>query len=242
MTRLLICLPYWNGDRIQMERVADLAADLLEKTTAEADLLFVGRYDADHPSPEIVRHVREKFRRVSYWRCTRDGEGFPEGCNNLAYGLFQYLLDERRVNGNLLDIDAMLMLEADCVLTRPSWLKDLIIEWEGAKACGKYVAGAVQPAGRWNPGSTVHVNAAALYHPELLLYHKCLVGGPREIGWDYYHGRQMVPVTHDSALFKLDYQKKTITPEELFSDQRIVVYHGVKDDSAIRAVRKRWGI
>jgi len=227
---------------MQMERVADLAGDLLERRAAQADLLFAGRYDADHPSRQIYSHLCEKFAHVSYWRCSRDGDGFPEGCNNLAYGIFQYLIDQRRVNSMYADISAVLILEADCVLLRRTWLQDLITEWEGARACNKLIAGKVIPAGTFSPGSAAHVNAVSLYDVEILRHLTCLVGGPRDIGWDYYHGRATVPVTHDSPLFKLDYQRPTITGQELFADPGVVVYHGVKDDSAIHAVRKRFGL
>jgi hypothetical protein len=53
-------------------------------------------------------------------------------------------------------------------------------------------------------------------------------------------------VGHDTPLIHLDYRRKSITPEELFSPKKEkkvpVLYHGVKDDSAIMAVREKFGI
>jgi hypothetical protein len=222
-----------------MEKVVGLAGALLDQRTEQADLLFVGRYDAPHPSTEVFRRAREKFREVSYWRSTRDSDGFPNGCNGVAYGIFQFVIDQRRVNGVYGDVNALLMLESDCVILRRNWVTELVTEWEGAVACGKLVAGEVQPAGKFSQNSWAHVNAVALYDIEILRHLTCLVGGPREIGWDYFHGKAIVPVTHNSSLFKLDYQRATITEAELYRDSRVLIYHGVKDDSALQAVYRR---
>lgn len=226
-----------------MERSIDLACDLLDSKTDQSDLLFIGRFDADYPSPEIIAHAREKFRDVSYWRCMRIGFGHPDGCSQLAYGAFQYLLDQRKTDCRYQDIDTFLMLEADCVFTRKTWLTELLAEWEAARAKGKLIVGAVQPAGKWGHDVEEHVNAVALYHPDLLERIPNLVGGPLTIGWDYAHKNHILPLAMDTKLIELDWKRDTISKEELFEKNKdVLVFHGVKSDDAIRCVREKYGL
>lgn len=225
-----------------MERTIDLACDLLDKKTDDIDLLFVGRFDADYPTPEIMEHAKQKLRNVNYWRCMRIGYGHPDGCSQLAYGAIQYIQDQRRANSAYLDIDCFLMLEADCVFTRKTWVEELQQAWQETVAAGKKICGAIQPNGRW-VNVEEHVNAVALYEPDLLKTIPCLVGGPVTMGWDYVYRREMLPIARDTPLIKLDYKKPTITKEELFDQNpQVLIYHGCKDDTAIRHVREKYNL
>lgn len=242
MTKLLIVFPYWSGDHVQMEKSVRLACDLLDKKNDQVELLFLARFDSNYPSPDLFQHALNKFRDVKYWRCNRGGNGFPEGCSELAYGLFQYVIDQRRMNSVYLDIDAMLIMEADCVFTRRSWVEELCAEWENAKAQNKLVVGALQESGRWDKDVGEHINAVGIYDIDLLRIMPCLSGGAKDIGWDYYHREGILPITLNSKLFKLDWQKPSILSEDLFKDLEVLVYHGIKDDSAVRAIRERFNL
>lgn len=241
MSRLLVCCPYWHGDKDAMERAFSLAADLLPQKSLYADILFVPRHDTEFPSESLLHHVYKKFSRIYVWRCTRQGKGFPHGCNDLAYGIFNYVHDRRRESVDFNDIEVILLLEADCVFLRPTWVEELLAEWHSARNQHRVIAGGVQARGRWG-GTEEHVNAVALYAAEILQIVPGLRSGPENEGWDHYHRDSMLPVTLDSKLFKLDHQKASITEAELYADPQVLVYHGVKNDSAVNAVRQRHGL
>jgi len=241
MGSLLIAGLYWGGDKIEMERAIDLASDLLSEKATNAHLLFVGRHDAEPPSAELIEHTKEKFVSVKHWRCTRSGTGYPSGCNDLAYGLFQYVGEQRRFNNHYRDVDAVLIFESDCAITRKGWVEELLNEWEREKAKKRTIVGSIQPKRRWGKDVDYHVNAVAMYHPDILHVLPALTGGPPDIGWDYHHRHAMLTQVGDTKLIKLDFQKKHITPEELFDQNKdVLIYHGVKSDDAIRAVRERY--
>lgn len=237
---LLVCLLYWDGDKAQMEKLAQLACDLLEEKTEEAEVMMVARYDSGPLSPPVQNLLVQKFLRMRYWLCDRRGAGFPNGCNMLAYGLLNHL-SKRREEGDFQEIDSLLILESDCVITRRSWVKELAAEWLAVLDQRKLVAGALQRHGQWHDIEE-HINAVALYDVDVACVLPCLRGGPSDKGWDHFHGPSIVPHALNSALFKLDYQKKTISPAELFSDPNVLIYHGVKDESAINAVRQRYSL
>lgn len=242
VTKILAVCGYWNGDRAQMEQVVRLISDLMEKPTTQSELLFLGRYDAEPPSREVYDHAAKRFSKVNYWRCNRVGYGFPDGCSQLIYGLFQYIQDQRRVNRFYLDIDALLILESDCAITRRCWVGELCAEWDRTKSMGKMIAGAIQPSGKWGHDVQEHVNAVGLYDVDILNALPCLKDGSTAVGWDYFHRNSTLPVAINSPLFKLDWQKQTISPEELFADPSVLVYHGVKDQSAVELVRKKYNL
>lgn len=223
-----------------MEQVAHLACDLLENPTDEAEILFFVRFDTDYPTTALQSEAAKKFAKVHLSRCTRRGIGFPAGCNEMALGLFDYILSQKN-EGQLFErIDSFLILESDCVITRRSWVEELRAEWQRMLSLGKIVSGSLQPEGKW-PGIEEHINAVALYDAELLCYLPSLNSCPPHRGWDHHHGHSIVPYALNSPLFHLDYKRAFIGSEELFASPALV-YHGVKDDSALKAVREKYGI
>jgi len=220
-----------------MEKSVRLACDLLDAPTTQSELLFLSRHDAEEPSEEIFAYAKKKFYKVHYWRCSLKGSGYPQGCNDLAYGLFQYMADQRSI-GHYPDISSLLILESDCVITRKTWVEELQAEWNKHLAQGRKIVGAIQMRGQWGQDTDYHVNAVAMYHPDILRFIPTLANGPADIGWDYYHRHVMLNHAGDTKLIKLDFRRESITEEELYGKQSdVLIYHGVKGDSAINAVR-----
>lgn len=238
---LLVCLAYWQGDWAMAREVARLLSDLLPSRQQNVEFLFQRRFDCEKPDTGIVHHCEEKFARVHVRRSRRRGVGFPMGCNELAFDLFDFMFCNRQ---DFLRVDGVLLIEADCVMLSRAWNHELISEWRRARAAGKLVCGSFIPK-NFN-GGPFHINASAIYRWDILKHVPALVGSPGTVGWDWYHGVRLHPVGYDTPLIHLDYRRRSIAPGELFSPRKEkkvpVLYHGVKDDSAIRAVRERFGI
>lgn len=240
--RILVVIPYWDGDRLRAEATALLAADLLEQKSEIASLAFVHRMDAKQPRASVVDKAMMKFKRVIVKRCERAGSGFPFGCNEMAYFILGWPAKDPRL---FEEVDAMLVLESDCVITRRAWDVEVLREWERTEAAGKIVCANLIHNG--HGGYPRHVNAASMFGKEIAaLAAGPLRGGPAHIGWDFFHGRHLDPVAYDSPIFFLDYRRESIQPSELFAPRKKgltpLIYHGVKDTSAIQAVRDRYKI
>jgi hypothetical protein len=239
---ILVSILYWHQDQKQAEAVTRIICDLLDEPT-ECELMMEARYDSPLASPQVQAYAQQKFAKVHVWKCNRKALGFPGGCNEMAYGLLNHITIQRHLGHGFKNIDAILLLEADCVITRKNWIKELKEAWKEAKEQSKLVVGALQPAYTWSPGSTAsaHINAVALYDSDIVRYIPELRGGPNQTGWDHFHGPTILPHAVNSPLFKLDYRRPTIGQEELFASNALV-YHGVKDDSALKAIRKKYNI
>lgn len=240
--KILVVMEYWDGDREAAEAVAIQAANLLDSKSYIVSLALVHRFDATPIPTKTVQNLHDKFKKVLVQRCPRQGQGFPFGCNELSYWTLNWPLHDPEV---FADTEAIMILEADCVFTRRNWDVELLSEWRKTQAEGKLICGNVIPFGF--DGFTSHVNAASMYSKDIARFIGTkLAGGPACVGWDYFHGKNLIPVTYDSPLFFLDYRKEKITPDELFTPRKQdtipLMYHGVKDDSARRAVDERYAL
>lgn len=231
---ILLCMGYWDGDKSLAIEVVDQIAKLIPEKSELVSLCYVYRFDSSPPDEEILQRDREKFHRVYTAKCDYEGTGWPGGCNSISYSILNTILPKADK-----EIECGLILESDCVITRQNWDKELWQEWLETKKQKKDVCGAVIPWGY--KGHPNHVNAAALWHRDVA---KKIVridtGKPMgKIGWDFYYGRLTVPLARNSKLFRLDNKRETITAKELFSSE-VLVYHGVKDNSARKAVERKF--
>ncbi len=241
--KILLCFLYWEGDRYMMEKVVRQACSLMDEPTEEWQLMFVQRKDAKPPSEGVQYIAAQKFEKVHVWVCNRYADGFPGGCNEMAYGILNHIVIDRHLHGKFKDITGIMIAEGDCVFLKKNWPELLMSEWRKAKADGKKICGTVQEPfeiGEWKIKR--HVNAVAIYDSSIALDVRELRGGPMQIGWDHYHGDTLVPLAYHTPTIWLNYRCPTITEKELFEKDAVVVYHGVKDESALNLVKKKFGL
>lgn len=125
-----------------------------------------------------------------------------------------------------------LNLEWDCCPLRPGWLTELGREFDYASNEGLSVIGALQI------DPTPHINGVAVYATDINTRVKGgLDGGcPPDAAYDIMQREKIMPLARNTPLMKLDYRRPTISPEELLSLPAVFL-HGVRDESAIAAVR-----
>lgn len=235
-SRLLLVVPYWDGDKADAMRSLIQATELIKDRSDEIGLLIVYRYDSTPPSDSDLRFFSTKFRDVKVWRCDRRGKGYPMGPNEMYFGTFQYVRDPK---SRLSDYEAILVMESDCVMIREDWHREMIKVWQDAKTNGKLITGAVIENGY--DGYPRHVNAAAIYYRKIGDMTP-LLSSDGNLGWDWVFGRQLMPFTQDSPAFQLKFKQPTIGEEEMEDvfDSPVVMLHGIKDDSVIQAVKRRY--
>lgn len=232
MSRILIALQYWEGDRKQAESAARLIADLEPRHREDTDMLLVARYDS-RVDPKLVKHVSAKFNTYTHVS-PRRGMGWPSGCNDLWVGTLDYVRQMSACK-RLPQYGAILTTEADSMPLRPDWLDRLHADWDAA---GCFVAGALLAT------EPPHVNGNALFSASPFFLHRIVKTKiPVRAGWDQYlaslfksFGWKNLPGFHS------EWQRKTVAAEELerFLAAGIYFYHGVKDNSVQKFVSKKY--
>ena len=135
---------------------------------------------------------------------------------------------------------AFLPLESDCTPLRPGWISELCEEFRLAQAKNYAAVGHIHE----NP--TLHLNGVAIYDSNLwkIVGGNKLNGSDPQVAYDIYHRNNILPYAYDTPLIMMEYQRPTITAEDLFKPWKNgfepAMFHGVKDGSARAAVRAKY--
>jgi len=236
--KFLIVLQYYNGDMEQMVEVANIMADLERVRNKDADIMLFGRFDA-RPFPSDIRaKLLTKFDKVHEVRCrSRDGTTYPFASNAMFYDLVSLLGQYPQWN---LPYFAFINWESDCVPVHPGWIAQLIHEFKIAQVHGKHCIGHIDLK---HP--TPHINGLGVYAIDIVskVPGGKLAGGPLNVAYDMYQGKNLLPIAYDTPLIMFEYRRPTITADDLFKPHKggiePAIYHGVKDASAREAVKAR---
>lgn len=233
--KLLIVLPYYDGDVDFAEKLASLICDLERTRNHDADVMIFRRSDSRWMSTTTQEKLASKFDTVLTHTCRRHAKGHPYGCNEMWYDLVM-LMAQTAPYAN--DYYAFIPLESDAVPTRPGWIAELISEWKVANSEGKAAIGFIHNDPRR------HLNGVAVYAADLYLRvgSRILMGGSPQVPYDIRHSGSILPMAKSSNLIRFQYRRPTITPADLFAEYdgaSPAIFHGVKDQSALIAVRDR---
>lgn len=182
--KILICLPFWEGDRQQAMKLARLLTDLESQHSDLADFLFVARFDCAHDD-ETVRYVTRRFNTFTYTSKKR-GTGWPNGCNSIFFGAMEWIYHKMSV-GKIPNYKAIFNIGADSGPLRKDWLPKISAAWDSTVARRKIcVAG---PFLKGEQGNRDHINGDAILLSGDLAFMKWLavkVGDMRvSVGWDW---------------------------------------------------------
>lgn len=241
--KILITLPFWDGDKAQAMRLARFIADLQPSgASGAADFLFVARQDCKHDK-ETVAYVSRKFNTFTH-TSTRPERGWPLGCGGTFFATVDWSL--RNISAAKCPAyKAIFVCEADVTpLTRDALLY-LHARWDAAKKKNPNLslAGALVPEG---PHGHAHINGGCcLVDADLKFLHwlvarvgGCLRGGG---GWDWaLAGEFQRKGWFDIDGIKSWWQTPSIAPGvvENLKKEGVIFLHGVKDNSGLEAARK----
>lgn len=157
MSRILLALQYWEGDRARAGELARFIADLEAEPRTDADLLLSARFDSGH-DPEVVAHVSKKFRTFTA-RGRSTLTGYPDGSFGLWHDTVTSVRD-RCKSGEWPTYDCVLTFEADCTPMCRDWVPRLLEAWKAGTADRDRIAlGQLWPA----PGCPYpHINGNLL--------------------------------------------------------------------------------
>lgn len=235
--KLLVVVQYYDGDKQAAEELSELIADLERIRNNAADIMIFRRYDAGEFSQSVLTKLRDKFNNVYYERSKRkDAKGYPFGPNQMWSDLVTMIGQSPSWYSKYY---AFLPLESDCVPMRPGWINELVEEFHVAKSKNFAAVGHIHS----NP--IEHLNGVAVYDSHLwkMVPGNKLNGSDPQVAYDIYHRTSILPLAFDTPLVMMEYQRPTITAEDLFKPWKNgyepAVFHGVKDGSARAAVRAR---
>lgn len=238
----LLALPFWNGDKEAAMRVARLVADLEPNFNDQFDFLFLARFDCTHDM-DTVRHVATKFSVQTYINRNRRGVGWPFGCNELFFGLLDYVYT-MRLAGKIPEYKFILNFEGDSCPLRRDWLARLDEEWDKAKV---KVCGPLVPPGPPETGGT-HINGNAMYSADMEFLHHLArkIGGCNPAGgFDFLLAPMFRKMGWANCPAMRSHWHCGSVPAEAFEAlqrEGVCFLHGPKDDSGIKFVRKQNGI
>ena len=232
--KLLIVLNYWDGDAVAAAELADLICDLQATKSELADFMLFRRNDAQPIHENVRQKLLTKFDKVHVLKCRRmNATGYPCGSNEMWYDL----LDVMHMPEWTHYYYAFLNLESDCVPLDPDWIRKLCDEYRYLVDQEHFAIGHFQETPK------PHLNGMAIYSTDF--WDKAggmnIIGGPAGVAYDFQHASRILPISKDTPLILLDYNRKTIKAQDLFSIKKAntnpVIFHGTKDASARRAVR-----
>jgi hypothetical protein len=238
MSRILLALQFWHGDKEQAMKVARLIADLEPRHSERVDFLFVARFDTTHDM-DTVKHVAAKFNVKTFINRHRRGVGWPFGCNDLWFGCMDHIYTEREA-GHMPDYKFILTLEADSSPLRRDWILRLEEFWDKArvKVCGPMI-----PHGPPESGHK-HINGNAMFSGDmdfLRLVSRKIGGCNPAGGWDWLLAPRFMKLGWANCpLMRSHWRAPNATEGGVYTLQEngVVFLHGVKDDSVLSYIRK----
>lgn len=233
--KVLLALQYWQGDKADAMDAARLIADLEPNKTKAVDFLFSSRFDCEHDR-RTVDYVSRKFDVYTH-KGRRRGTGWPAGCNDLWFDTISRVYELSKAK-KMPRYDCVLTFEGDCAPLRPGWVETLWAEWKMAKV---KVMGDLLPA----PGE--HINGNAFFSGDLDFLGRIatkVLGCAPSGGWDYL----LAPLFkqagwfHSPSMCSEWNRHSPFGPPELENALKsgLVFFHGIKNDSLVRAVRQKW--
>lgn len=239
--KVLLMLPFWNGDKKQSLKLARFLADLQPNFCEAADILFVARWDAKH-GQDTLKYVSRKFKIFTHTSRRRE-IGWPLGCNGVFFGGLEWFYHKKKA-GQIPAYRAVINMESDCVPLVRDWLPLIVSAWDEAnRKAPAYVMG---PLIKGDEHRRDHINGGC-----------CLISGDLDfLGWLVLRaGNFRIQAGWDWVLAP-DFQSKgwanipgmrSYWQMQSFSEQdwnnamgsSAFLIHGVKNDDLLDMSRKK---
>lgn len=236
MKNLIIALQYYEGDRAEALRLLRFIARVEhyhEPGKRTAEILLVNRQDCPAIRRDEVDELGWKFTIRTMISPVIE-TGHPLACNCMAQYFFAQML-LRRQAGLHSDVDAVLLLEPDCVPVAADWLDQLRREWDFAKSLmsDPWVVGCYRDQAVDRP----HVNGVALWTPDLAAKVDFAVN-MTGLGWDSAIAPQLPGHWFKTSLISNLFKETNIPASRIMQNPFVpvgapppVLIHGCKDES-----------
>lgn len=186
MSKILIALQFWEGDRAKAYKLVDFIADTTDSHVEDADFLLVNRFDCDPLAETLMLKLARKIN-VRAYKSPRRGIGWPTGCNEMWLATMEWaysMLGAKMVP----PYKAIFCCEADGGPVNKDWIARLSKEWDMANAKQPVViAGPIVNVPGHNGLDGEHINGNALISADLNVLRwltREIIVSPN-VGWDF---------------------------------------------------------
>lgn len=243
---LLLALQFHEGDKKQAMDLSRLMVDTIGHKTDLADILFFARYDCAVDNDAVI-HAETAFKKVHVAQSKRRMTGWPIGPNAMAMDLFA-LVHSKHVKKEW-DYSGVMMIEADCIPLRSTWLTELYAEWHAGQQMimGAWIGSKRDPI-------KSHINGNLIFSPRITHVVPALLSSTTPtLAWDVRFWKNWMHVAKPSRLIYSDYKvdftdcdvlwaPRTYTAADSpLADQTLSPcwLHGCKDLRALECARER---
>lgn len=234
MTPMLICIPFWNGDKAQAMDLCKLLAGLQSHHVGPtAHIMLVARQDCTHDT-NMIKIVMAKFNTFTFVT-TSPLRGWPNGPN----GMFGSTMVHVANNGKN-KYECVYWMEPDAIPLCPNWFMDLLQAWRTRHANALIIGCRSDCNG---DGSGDHITGCALYHPNIARLMPKLTSCTGQ-AWDYRFRADIVARGGHTHLIENWYRANNANPDvvERASTHGVRIVHGFKDRSLVEAVAKKFSV
>lgn len=230
MTPILICIPFWKGDQDQAYQMCKVIAGLQAGHVGKvAEVMLVARQDCNIDI-NMVKVISAKFNTLTF-KSGSPLKGWPQGPNGMFGSAMIHIANLKN------KYECIHWMEPDCVPLCPNWFWDLVMEWRKRHPKAKIIGCRGDCNGN---GTGDHISGSCLYDPQIARLMPYLTTCTN-VAWDYLHRQKIVSVGGHTKLIQNRY-KQTRLPPGVINEPGVVVIHGVKDNSVLDAVKRKYNI
>lgn len=233
MIPILICLPYWEGDRYQAVELCRIVAGLQSgHAELNAHVMLINRQDC-MPDPHMVDIISQKFH-VHTFQSRSPLKGWPQGSNGMFGSTMIHIANSFKDK-----YECVYWMEPDAIPLCPNWSWNLVQAWR-AKHPKALIIGCRSDCN--GDGTGDHITGCAIYHPNIarLMPYLTTCSGT---AWDYEFRSDIVQVGGHTNLIENWYRARNAEPGILDRTKvGVNIIHGFKDDSLINLVKNKYNI
>lgn len=235
MTPMLICIPFWQGDKAQATDLCKILAGLQPHHVGNiVHVLLVARQDCSHDT-NIIQIVMSKFNCFTH--ITKSPlRGWPDGPNGMFGNTMIHIANNNKKN----QYEVIYWMEPDAIPLCPNWFMDLLHVWK-TRHIKSLIVGCRGQIDASNDSD--HITGCALYHPNIGRLMPELTGCTGQ-AWDWKFRHKIIENGGHTPLIENFYNQKNADPklvdDRLSKGVRII--HGFKDRSVMDLVANKYGI
>lgn len=231
MTPILICIPFWEGDNGQAIELCRIISGLQATHAANlAHVMLVCRQDWKI-DPNMVKIISTKFNTFTF-HSNSPLKGWPSGSNGMFSSTMIKICTSYKNK-----YECVYWMEPDAIPICPNWYWDLVLEWRRRHPSVNVVGCRHDCDG---DGKGDHITGCAIYHPDIARILPEITRSDR-MAWDYQHREKIVRMGGNTRLIQNRYHQNNL-PSGVIQEPGVVIIHGVKDNSVVHAVKRKFKI
>lgn len=233
VTPILICIPYWNGDKTQAVELCRIIEGLQpHHAKGLAHVMLIARQDCAIDK-NMVNIISKKFNVFTH-KSTSPLKGWPAGPNGMFASTMIHISNNAKNH-----YECVFWMEADAIPIAPNWFWCLVEEWRRRHPSANIIGCRSDCNGN---GTGDHITGCALYHPNIARIIPEITRSS-EVAWDYEHRARIVAMGGHTKIIENWYKATKADPGILDRvNVGVNIIHGYKDDSLVKLVKKKYNI